>query len=273
MGKQPPKPIDVVLKSSRGFVHKVVFEARYREGYLYLDRCGRVVNEIVREREGWMVLAGQELKGSSLSDADSGSVFSFNAKKYDISVEGNYDVGPLTQCQVDRFLKEAEQLHRIVYDVLDLNEFARIGFRVWYMFPAESKLAACDLLRKFGFLENADRFSKTPGATLEDATGSIVIAYLDRTRRISFEIAERQDRFELGTITANIDPNNFPKHSRERLQATLKKRRIERDVYPPFGALIDVDTFVEDPVEFSPEQFIKESMTESLNNLKTAIET
>ena len=35
-------------------LHSYVYELRYNYGYTYLDRCGATINEILRNKPGWV---------------------------------------------------------------------------------------------------------------------------------------------------------------------------------------------------------------------------
>jgi len=60
--------------------HKLVFEVRYEEGWVYLDRCGTTVNRILSTYPDWVVKQdGISPLNALLVNLDSGTHFNFGS--------------------------------------------------------------------------------------------------------------------------------------------------------------------------------------------------
>lgn len=261
-----------VVHGKQAFLNRLVLEVRFKNGYLYLDKCGRTVNTIQREQVGWLAIDGQSPKGSSMVDAESKARFNLSSQKYDLSLDGGDSDGRITDEQVERFTNQAEELHRIVEDLLELKEYMRLGFRAWYLFGAATEDEAVQMVGELTGMPTPTRLLEAYQAKVSDITHSFTLACDDRNCRLGFTRVERSADFDLGAVTATIDPRRFPKHSRERLLASLKKRKVEREAFPEFGAMVDFDFYVDDPEEIRVDRFIVESFERMLPQLRKATE-
>jgi len=83
--KTAPK-FELAGKSS--ILQKIVFELRYRYGYTYLDKCGRVINLIQREIPEWVPQADQvNPQNAPLVSLTNACLFNFSSHSLSFSLE------------------------------------------------------------------------------------------------------------------------------------------------------------------------------------------
>ena len=118
------------INNKSAIIHKLIFEVRYRWGYTYLDKCGRTVNRIMRERPEWIPFGSDpNPQNAPLISTKNGSRFNFSALKYDISLEQSANQQQtLSRDNIDDVSTQIDYLANIVNDELNLNEFDRMGF-------------------------------------------------------------------------------------------------------------------------------------------------
>lgn len=250
------------LSGIKGLCHKVVFEVRYDHGLTYLDRCGTTANRIMDTFPEW-VLADEGAvnpQNAPLVSLSSGSQFNFGALKYDFSLEQptNSETG-LTQGEVDVFVSQVDSVGRIVQEELDLKKFLREGFRVWYVFGANSEKHANQLLSGIKAFHIDPILSEAFSGELESQGHVAVIAAKDRKFRVAANVVERLEQLNLGTQALKVLPRKLPTKQREALLEQLRaKRRVVAN--PQFAVMIDVDCYLDNPIEIVPPDFIHKSL-------------
>jgi hypothetical protein len=254
------------LDGKEAILHKIVLEVRYHGGYAYLDRCGRVINRIQKERPGWLTNDGQTPQGSNLYNVQNGFVLNLNARKYDLSFERPVGKSPVTAEQVKEFADEAGALHVIIADLLDLKEFGRIGFRLWYLFASDSEEAAAKWQESLGYYSIKETLAKGFEATIDKVSIAVVLACQDRMCRLGLTAVERQEEVDVGRVTVAYRPRDLSRDQKVAIQSKLKDQGVARRS-PEFGTMIDLDFYAEDPEDPSPSHFIATSVESALPSL------
>ncbi|HEX9975356.1 MAG TPA: hypothetical protein VGD14_25110, partial [bacterium] len=130
------------IQKKDSIIHKLVYEVRYKFGYTYFDRCGRTINRIMKEQPEWILFANEpNPQKAPLINTKNRSVFNFSALKYDLALE--HEIGneaALTKNNIKEFQENADYLSKVINDELGLQEFTRIGFRIWYLIGTESNM-------------------------------------------------------------------------------------------------------------------------------------
>jgi hypothetical protein len=259
------------IKGRAGLIHKLVYEVRYHEGYLYLDRCGITANRIVSTYPEWIVrnpdLNPQQ---APLVSIKNGTAFTYNSLKYDFAFEqptGGQTA--LNEADVKEFASQASLVSTIVHEELELKKFTRVGFRIWYLFGSESKSDSEDWIKNLGTLKIDDRIKSAFKGEMIGQNLVVVIKSHDRNFRIALNGVESDQRLDLGNEILNIKTHKLPKGQREMM---LKQERVRQRILanPRFAAMIDVDANVEDPVEAIAGDFIEESFKQIEKGLKDA---
>jgi hypothetical protein len=251
-------------------LQKVVFEVRYRYGFTYLDTCGRTINTIMREYPEWVLRSeSASPQNAPLLSLRNSCVFNFSALKYDLSVEHAPDKEPISDEDADTFSSQAEYIHAIVSESLGLGEFTRIGFRAWYLFSCSDELDGERWLRDLGCYRVEDKLVTAFGAEIEASSLSVLIPGEDRKFRIAFNGVERQAQIDFGQGILNVRPHDLDTGQDKFLKEQIKVKKRMRQT-PEFAAMIDVDSFQENPKVIAPASFIETSSERILAALTKA---
>jgi hypothetical protein len=248
--------------------HKLVYEVRYDQGFVYLDRCGTTANRIVQNYPEWIPNTQNiNPQQAPFVHALTGIQFNFGPLKYDFSLDQRINSdAPISKEDVNDFVREAEAVSQIVNEELELSKFTREGFRVWYVFPTASDADSRDWICKFQGVSIQKEMPGAFGGSLESLGYTMVVDSEERKFRISVNGVERTEKLDIGSELLRQLPRNLPKNQREHLLAQLQaKRRLL--VNPQSAVMIDVDAFIEDPIEIAPTDF----MVESLKSIEKAL--
>lgn len=249
------------LRGIKALCHKVVFEVRYDHGLTYLDRCGTTANRIIAAFPEWVLAdEGANPQNAPLVSLSSGAQFNFGPLKYDFSLEQptNSETG-LTKGDLDVFASQGDLVGRIVQEELELKIFSREGFRVWYVFGATSEKHANQLLSGIQAFHIDPIVTEAFSGELESQGYVAVIAGKDRKFRISANVVERLEQLNVGTQSLKTLPRRLPTKQREALLEQLReKRRVVAN--PQFALMIDVDCYLDNPIDIAPTDFIHKSL-------------
>ena len=140
----------------------VAFEARYEDGYRYLDRCGEILVRVRQHSSAW-VMNIVTPNVSQLQNAKNKFNMSFGYERLNVDIPNGVDLGNAEQV-IEEFGRESEVIYGIVMPLIGVADTTRIGVRIRFSAPADN-------------LEEADRFvargAKSPLLTaVEHATGS-----------------------------------------------------------------------------------------------------
>jgi hypothetical protein len=256
---------------------RAVFELRYRQGFTFLDRCGRTINTIQEYYPEWIVPTQPTPQASSLINATTGCKFNFNSFKLDIGIDRSADVGNLGEGELDGFTLNAEELTSIVIDELGLVDFTRIGCRVWYLFPAESMADAHEWLTSLDFFSCSPNLTSGFSGTLEGASGAFVITAEDRKFRIAFEPTERPFEIDLGDTLMSVPSQLLSTEKKPGEKSLREKRAINKlrqtqrqKNFSKFAVSIDVDVFQEFPAVVNTKDFVTSSLKRAYDGLLAA---
>lgn len=241
---------------------KVVFEIRYRQGYTYLDRCGRTINLIQEYHPDWILTGGGQpsAQGATMFNVETGSKFSFSSLKIDVGIDRPSRDGDLDEQKIQVLSREAEELTAIVIDQLGLAEFSRIGCRVWYLFPTQTAEDAMKFLESLNLFDVSSTLTSAFGGEREAASFAVTINGQDRKFRVGFETVERTIEVDLGDAVVNVPVQLLPSHERKKALIEQQKTASRRRKHPPFAAIIDVDAYREQPAFVKPGEFLLSSV-------------
>ncbi len=256
-------PANLAMKLARkeALYHKLVFEVRYEYGLVYLDRCGTTANRIMQTFPEWIIKEeAVSPQGAPLINVSSGAHFSFGTSKYDFSLDQpiNRETA-LTPQDIDLFTSQVDAVAQIVHEELELKTFLREGFRIWYLFATESEEDSQQWVSSLGGFHMQPTVAHAFGAKLEGQGCVAVLATADRKYRISINPVQRLEQLDVGREILTIQPHKLPKGQKDALlkQARARKRLLSN---PEFAVLIDVDAYLEEPIDVSPGDFIRQSV-------------
>jgi hypothetical protein len=242
--------------------HKLVFEVRYEHGLVYLDRCGTTLNRITTTHPEWILREDAiSAQAAPLIHATTGIQFTVGPYKYDFSLDQpiNREI-PLTHDDIQAFIAQVDLVSKIVHEELELSQFIREGFRVWYLFGTESEADSQRWIASLGAFEGTSRIGQGFQGKIESEGYVAVMDVGDRKLRFAVNAVERLEHLDLGTEALKTLPRSLPKGQREALLNALKaKRRLLSN--PAFAVMIDIDAYVDRPIEVVPADFISQSLS------------
>ncbi len=240
-----------------------IFEARYEQGYRYLDRCGdtMVILEGLLTEQTKLVWLPTEMvpTGARMQCPELDVHIVFNA--YTLVVDQN-PVGDV-ECDFDKIALAA--LSTLVAR-FDLQKIRRFGARRLKILPVESdSIDGADALSVQLFPVKDWRKDRVQELTLRAVFGTSVFELPDRSKGIRIET---KPFAKIGADLKIDERLKVPPHllhtkQREALVEQLKRAK-QRQHDPEAGLSIDIDYYwVWPPKEASPDDFLTEAQQEA----------
>jgi hypothetical protein len=251
-----------------GVLTKIALEVRYRDGYIFLDRCGRTISEILRESPEWMP-KGENPQGAGLVSMQNGCTLAFSSLHYVLLLERALGGDPLTGTSIEEFAKQVETIAPILHGQLSLKTFSRIGCRAWFLFEADSKEDAEKWVLGLPFFRVDPKLGEIFDGQISSASASMGVTGPDRSFQISVNAVERQVQLDLGQEILSVRASSLPKRQREHLSAQQKVRR-KVSASPQFAAMLDIDAFQDEPPSIDPKDFVRTSLKRFADRLEKA---
>ncbi|MBN2395994.1 MAG: hypothetical protein JXC36_05985 [Candidatus Atribacteria bacterium] len=257
------------IQNKETIVHKLVYEVRYNYGYTYLDRCGRTINRIMRERPEWSPhIKEPNPQNAPLINTKSKSIFNFSALKYDLSLEQQAGIKEaLTKKDITEFQEQADYLSKVINDELGLHEFTRIGFRIWYLIATESNLDSDRWVSNLGIIKIDDLIKDIFSGTVENRNFTIVFKGEDRKFQISVNSVERKGIPSIiDEDVLKVPARQLPKNQQKHLIKQVKAKQTLSS-NPSYAVMIDVDSYIENPESIDAVDFINNSIKQIESNV------
>ncbi|OHB68178.1 MAG: hypothetical protein A2W17_01675 [Planctomycetes bacterium RBG_16_41_13] len=227
-----------------------------------MDRCGSIINEIMNNYPAWTQETVPDPQNAPLICLENGMKLNFSTTKYDFSLEQPFgDEADLTQSDIEKFIDQADSISSLINERLDLKIFTRIGFRIWYIFRAETLAAAENWIKQLlGTVPFDDQITKALNNGIVEARNyAVVIASSDRKFRISINGVESYAKLDIRGNILDVRTSKLHKDQDKYLLKQLKeKKRVAKN--PHFASMIDIDSFVETPNSVEAKDFIGESL-------------
>jgi hypothetical protein len=243
-----------LINGKQPLLRQIVFEVRYNHGYTYLDRCGKILNRISREYAEWVVGNQVNPQNAPLYSLRNGCRFVFNTLSGNSAIDRSMSDELILDEDIVLFSEQSEELTTVLIDELGLKDFSRIGFRSFYYFPCETKEEAEKWVQDLGILSVSPDLLSAFGGNLESVAASAVVAGQDHRIRIGINSVETPHQLEAGAETLSIRASGLPRDKRQLLEQIRARRRLERNTR--FAAVIDFDSFQEEPISVNPREFI-----------------
>ncbi len=259
----------VIIKGKSPNLQKIVFEMRYLQGFIYLDKCGRTINEIIEIYPEWIVKTIPDAQAAGLTSLVNGCQFNFSSHKMDFSLEQGIGGAEIRVEDLSHFIKQVGLISALVMESLALKEVTRVGVRTWNIFPCSSEADSKDWIKSLGLLSDHQNLITAFNGTLDTVSLTVVIRSEDRNFRIEVGAVERQAQFDAGQDILSIKASAQPKNQRNiLLQQMQAKRRMIAN--PEFASLIDIDVYQENPMVLNPSDFIESSIKKAEDGLASA---
>lgn len=259
-----------LINGKEPLLDKIVFELRYRNGFTYLDRCGRLIHTIIDSSPEWTVdPSNPNPQGATIVSLENSCAVHIGTTRMDLAIESPSNGDPVTEEDIEGFVEQVDQISLIVKDVLGLKDFERIGCRVWYLFASDSKEEAEDWLASLECYNVNPALYKAFDGEKQALGVSLIITGSDRNYRIAFNGVERAATIDIGSGLLNMRQRQLSEHQQKLLgKAKLQARTVRNSAYP---AAIDIDAFVDDPADPNCKEFVLQTMSTSLNRLRGVI--
>src|SRR5579859_637482 len=128
-----------MLKGKEPLLRQIIFELRYRRGFTYLDKCGRILNRITDDLPEWVLGNEANPQGTALYSLKNRCRFSFSSTKFDLALDYTTAESPIPDEDVSAFVGYIAYFSRLLIDELAVNEFSRIGVRTLHYFSCDSR--------------------------------------------------------------------------------------------------------------------------------------
>jgi hypothetical protein len=269
-GGEPLRFLDV--RGKVPILWKLTYELRYRQGFAYLDKCGRIINKIQRDFPEWILQGDANPQAAAVVSMKNAAVFSFSSANLALGLEMPLGGDPLNQSDVSSFIASANSLTALVMDQIGLGveEVTRIGFRPWFLFGCRDQADSEAWLLDLGLYSVQEGFPRAFGGVIESAVMAVVIKGEDRHFRVALAGAERQVQLDLGQSVLSIRPRSLKEDQRAVLQDQMKARRRIRQ-NPEFVAIVDIDCYQEDPEILDVTDFLQSSWKQAYERFRQAV--
>ncbi len=250
---------------SPAVVHKYAYELRYDFGFGYLDRCGDVLNSILREYAGWTVVGPITPAGTTLHHHDTGMVFTFDNSHLTLGQDQSEKVTTLV---ADNYFAEvAEKLTVATIERIDTEVFTRVGFRVWRLYGAGSKEDAQEALKALGFVPTGPLAAVAEDSTVEEVGFNCTFALPEMNLRLGVAVVEQNVVIDPATVLA-AKALIREKDSRLRKAAAIDQLKARNAIaaFPHHAVLVDTDFSIDDPpiaTDLKVSEFITEAFGKS----------
>lgn len=258
------------IRGKEAIHDRIAFELRYRFGYAYLDKCGRILNTLFRDYPEW-VLRGEQVspQNAPLVSLRNSCLLNFSSDRIALTLERAKEQ-PLSPEEVAQFLEQVDTVSALVTEQLGITEFIRIGCRSWYIFAADNVGASEKWLSELGLYQLSKQAISAFGEHVEASDLTLILVGDDRKYRINLSGIERQALVDTGEGLLTVRARTLHEKQREFLmeQQRLKKRVRQN---PQFASAIDVDAFLENSLLVKPRDFVETSIEQIITRLQNAL--
>lgn len=234
------------LKGAEPYLEKVALEIRYRDGYSYLDNCGKLLNTIFAKYPEWSIDSKDpNPQSANLFSFENGATLVVNTRHLVLSLEKPVEGDSLKSDDLQVFKEQVESVVRLAIDLLGITERERVGCRAWYLFPFDSEEACQQWIQKLGLVSVPPSICSSFDGTLSACGVALVLESEDGFKyRIACNGSERNSRLDIGGRSMMLRESKLQPSRQELLEKMKQKRRISANA-GPFPAMIDIDVFKE----------------------------
>lgn len=249
------------MKSRNLLLEQIVFEARYKQGYRYFDRCGETMIEIEDKIEGWSAEGISEAT-ARMKNEEERMFFNFGSSKLDLAQYGTKDL----DCK--NFFSDLKNFFNIVSRDLGIKEYLRFGLRYWFLYPIDSPDEGRRILSRCKTFSINKDIEELFGKKITDTSITIMLEQEQKGHRISLSMAYRTEtdiEKEENNILLKTPPHKLPTGQKEALKTQLQMRKKQKKL-PRRAILIDIDNYMKNPQAEFLDNFIDEATKLSTKN-------
>jgi len=259
-----------LIRGKEPMLRRMVFEVRYDDGQLYLDRCGRLLKELLAGAPDWVVSPTPTPQGTSVFNLRTGMQLGISIASTGLTLDKTGTGEVIDPGEVDSFLAQVEGILTRVLDELEVKQFTRVGYREYFHFPCESKEEAEKWLQELGLVTVTPDLYAAFGGT-PDAVGiSVVLQAADLRYRIALSGVEQAAQVPVGETILTVQASAVSKDRKKALIETLKKQR-QHQVASAFVVALDIDAYLLEPAEPDLLAFAQEQSQSNLKRFREAL--
>lgn len=258
-----------LLRGKEPLLRRMLCEVRFRDGQLYLDHTGRLLKKLVRDG-AWTITPEPTTKGTAVFHLVEGLQLSFSIYSASLDLDRTNGDDLIDTDQAARFVQRAEETLGFVLDELEVTDIDRLGFRLWYYFPCVGQDDAQQWLRDLGIVTVSANLLGAFEAAPDSMGLSFVLKGQDCYYRIGLDGIERVAQLPMGETTLNIRTSGVSKGQKAALLEAMKQKR-QRVINSAFAAVLDIDTYRNDPAELGLAQFLNDCLAANLDRFRNAI--
>jgi hypothetical protein len=262
------------IKGKEPQLRKLLYELRYEHGYVYLDRCGRILDRISREMPEWLPAGDANPQGANLYNVRNRCSFSFSARRLGLSLDHSSPPSALIDDPLrSDFVRTAADMSGFIIQELELDTFARIGARSVFQFSTSSENESHDWLAGLGLYSVSLQFMRAFDTDRAAADLTAVFVGQDCRYRIEASAVESVVQLDMGAGQAlGVREKSLPAEQRKAFQQSKIKSKRERDLNTGYAVQIDVDAYHEFPVSPNIPAFLSANTEGILDRIRKAID-
>jgi hypothetical protein len=115
---------------------RVIFEARYDEGYRYLDRCGETLVRIRKHDPSWVIGAIDPQRGV-ITSLDRKLTLNMGNESMLVATTDEFDSIAMGE-KIEELGREADTLYKIIVASLNVPNTTRVGLRCQFLAQADT---------------------------------------------------------------------------------------------------------------------------------------
>ena len=251
-------------------LRRIVCEARYQDGQLYLDHCGRLLKRLLTGAPEWVVAPDPTPQGTAVYSLRTGVQLAFSMSSASLVLDKTATDEVIDEAEVAGFLEHVESTLGLVLDELEATEFTHVGYREHHYFSFETKEESEKWLQELGVATITPALYQAFATTPEALGVALVMQGEDCRYRIALNGIERSAQIPAGETVLNVRASAAPRNQKQVLIEALKKKR-QRQINSAFAVVLDIDAFLLNPTEVNLRAFAQEHAETNLKRFREAL--
>jgi hypothetical protein len=265
-----PFSTHTLVRGKEPMLRRMLCEVRYQDGQLYLDRCGRLLKQLLGQAPEWVVAPNPTPQGTAVYNLRTATQLGVSMNSTSLTLDKTTTNEVIDPAEAEEFLAQIGSVLGLVLDELEVSDFTRIGFREQYYFSFEDKEESEKWLQDLGLVVVAPSLSQAFAASPDALGVSLVLQGQDCRYRIALNGIERNAQIPVGETVLAVRASTVPRGQRKVLLEAMKKQR-QRQINSAFAVEVDIDAFQLEPVEPDLNGFAREHAQTNLQQFREAL--
>lgn len=251
-------------------LEQIVLEIRYNDGQLYLDRCGRLLREILKLSPEWIAEEQATPQKASLLSSRNGCLLNFGMNRMSLSLFRSPEHSGLEEKDVEGFFEQADANVELILDRLEVKDIDRVGCRIINSFPMNTSEESEEWIASKNLCQIPQSVSDLFEGRVTAQSFVIVIEASDMSFRLSVSGIERLVPVNTGKRKSSIRVRELSKGQKQELARQVKHAKLDRQ-NSPYAVLIDVDAFADHPQQVNAPEFSKKAFDKSKTTVQEIV--